>query len=191
MSSSIFLSAHIPFHLILNIINVIIPIRSTDHLEEWCSAQTKTTRQGQGELTLRLVKVLRHFPHPEEEAELVGQLVRGWCAFQGAPEEVWKGMGDDRADVEEMRGSALEVSVVPLLNRPREGSSFIHLLRLNLHLQSWRTGQASVYRPERRSRADRVVGDRVKLKTFPIPPTYPAPRESDLRRPSHLHPQLF
>ena len=58
-----------------------------------------------------VVKVLRHFPHPEEEAELVGQLVRGWCAFEGAPEEVWRSMGDDREGVEEMRGSALEVSL--------------------------------------------------------------------------------
>lgn len=40
---------------------------------------------------------------------MVGQLVRGWCAFEGAPEEVWRSMGEDRKDVEEMTGSALEV----------------------------------------------------------------------------------
>ncbi|ORY27179.1 hypothetical protein BCR39DRAFT_538819 [Naematelia encephala] len=57
-------------------------------------------------------KLLRSFPHPEDEAELVGQLVRAWCAFEGAPEGVWTSMGDDRKDIEEMRGSALELAIV-------------------------------------------------------------------------------
>lgn len=56
-----------------------------------------------------IVKVLRTFPHPEQEADLVGQLVKGWCAFDGAPEDVWLSMGEDRKDIEGMRGSALEV----------------------------------------------------------------------------------
>lgn len=42
----------------------------------------------------------------------MGELVKGWCAFEGAPEDIWEVMGDgeDRNDIEEMRGSALEVS---------------------------------------------------------------------------------
>jgi hypothetical protein len=57
-------------------------------------------------------KVLRTYPGPEDEADFVGELVRGWCAFEGAPEDIWDVMGDDRKDVEEMKGSALEVCLV-------------------------------------------------------------------------------
>ena len=42
----------------------------------------------------------------------MGELVRGWCAFDGAPEDIWEVMGEDRKDVEEMKGSALEVCLV-------------------------------------------------------------------------------
>ena len=66
-------------------------------------------------------KVLRSYPTPSEEADLVGSLVRGWCAFDGAPEDVWGLVGDDRADVEEMRGSALEVSDLTAAKRDQSG----------------------------------------------------------------------
>jgi hypothetical protein len=56
------------------------------------------------------VKVMRKIPHPEDEAQFAGELVRGYCAFDGAPESVWQTMGDDRSEVEETRSSALEVS---------------------------------------------------------------------------------
>lgn len=56
------------------------------------------------------MKFLRKYPRAEDDAELTGELVRGFCAFGGAPEDVWQGMGDDREDVEETRSSALEVS---------------------------------------------------------------------------------
>lgn len=56
------------------------------------------------------MKFLRKYPRVEDDAELTGELVRGFCAFGGAPENVWQGMGDDREDVEETRSSALEVS---------------------------------------------------------------------------------
>lgn len=57
------------------------------------------------------MKILREYPHPEDEAALVTELVRGWCAFDGASQDVWDSMGSDRDDVEEMRGSALEVGL--------------------------------------------------------------------------------
>lgn len=53
---------------------------------------------------------MRKVPHPDDEAAFAGELVRGFCAFDGAPDNVWESMGDDRADVEETRSSALEVS---------------------------------------------------------------------------------
>ena len=53
---------------------------------------------------------MRKIPHPEDDAQLAGEVVRGYCAFDGAPEDVWAGMGDDREEVEETRSSALEVS---------------------------------------------------------------------------------
>jgi hypothetical protein len=39
------------------------------------------------------VKIFRTFPHPEDEADLVGELVRDWCAFQGASDDVWASIG--------------------------------------------------------------------------------------------------
>ena len=54
---------------------------------------------------------MRKIPHPDDDAQLAGELVRGYCAFDGAPEDVWTGMGNDRDEVEETRSSALEVSI--------------------------------------------------------------------------------
>lgn len=56
------------------------------------------------------VKLLRSYPHPEVEEELVSELVGSWCAFDGAGEGVWRSMGTDRKAVEGTKGSALEVS---------------------------------------------------------------------------------
>lgn len=55
------------------------------------------------------VKVLRSQPYAQDEAALVGQLVHAYCAFEGASDEVWASLGEDRKDVEEMTSSALEV----------------------------------------------------------------------------------
>ncbi|WWC89900.1 uncharacterized protein L201_004829 [Kwoniella dendrophila CBS 6074] len=70
----------------------------------------QTTRAAFCELLA--IKILRTFPHPEDAASLVSELVRGYCAFDGAPEEIWDSMGDDREDIEEMTGSALELAIV-------------------------------------------------------------------------------
>lgn len=65
---------------------------------------------------------MRKIPHPDDDAQLAGEIVRGYCAFDGAPEDVWAGMGDDRAEVEETRSSALEVSSVLTLPTQADGS---------------------------------------------------------------------
>ncbi|WRT67253.1 uncharacterized protein IL334_004220 [Kwoniella shivajii] len=70
----------------------------------------QTTRAAFCELLA--IKILRTFPHPEDEAPLVSELVRGYCAFDGAPEEVWTSMGDDKENIEETTGSALELAIV-------------------------------------------------------------------------------
>ncbi|WVQ98885.1 hypothetical protein IAU59_006016 [Kwoniella sp. CBS 9459] len=70
----------------------------------------QTTRAAFCELLA--IKILRTFPRPDDEASLVSELVRGYCAFDGAPEEVWASMGDDKEDIEEMTGSALELAIV-------------------------------------------------------------------------------
>lgn len=67
------------------------------------------TRVGALELTIS-VKIIRASPHADDEAELVDALVHGWCAFDGASEEVWDSFGDERGEVSETTGSALEVS---------------------------------------------------------------------------------
>ncbi|RXK38635.1 hypothetical protein M231_04141 [Tremella mesenterica] len=61
---------------------------------------------------LLAMKLLRTVSHKEDEAELVGELVRGWCPFDGAPEEVWASMGTEADDVKETTGSALELAIV-------------------------------------------------------------------------------
>ncbi|OCF36454.1 nonselective cation channel [Kwoniella heveanensis BCC8398] len=70
----------------------------------------QTTRASFCELLA--IKILRTFPRLDDEASLVSELVRGYCAFDGAPEEVWASMGDDKEDIEEMTGSALELAIV-------------------------------------------------------------------------------
>lgn len=56
------------------------------------------------------MKIIRASPHTDDEAELVDALVHGWCAFDGASREVWDSFGDEREEVAETTGSALEVS---------------------------------------------------------------------------------
>ncbi|WVR05298.1 hypothetical protein IAU60_002312 [Kwoniella sp. DSM 27419] len=70
----------------------------------------QTTRAAFCELLA--IKILRTFPHPEDEASLVSELVRGYCPFDGAPQDIWASMGDDRSDIEEMTGSAIELAIV-------------------------------------------------------------------------------
>ncbi|WVN86773.1 uncharacterized protein L203_101945 [Cryptococcus depauperatus CBS 7841] len=74
------------------------------------SAPVQTTRASFCELLA--IKVLRAYPNTQDEAALVSELVHGHCAFEGAPEKVWKSLGDDRKDIEEMTSSALELAIV-------------------------------------------------------------------------------
>jgi hypothetical protein len=60
-------------------------------------------------LMMRIVKILRSYRRSNDEVELVGQLVKPWCAFEGASSDVWSSMGDEKKAVSETRGSALEV----------------------------------------------------------------------------------
>ncbi|WWC61005.1 uncharacterized protein I303_103582 [Kwoniella dejecticola CBS 10117] len=88
----------------------------------------QTTRAAFCELLA--IKILRTFPHPEDPALLVSELVRGYCAFDGAPEEVWQSMGDDREDIEEMSGSALELAIVSTSKRFLSLPLIQHLINL-------------------------------------------------------------
>ncbi|KAK1924838.1 hypothetical protein DB88DRAFT_534891 [Papiliotrema laurentii] len=63
------------------------------------------------------MKVLRKLPHPENDADLAGELVREFCAFEGAPQEVWASIGEERAEIEEIRNSALELAIVTTSKR--------------------------------------------------------------------------
>lgn len=56
------------------------------------------------------VRLLRSFPHPEDEPALAEELVHAWCAFEGAPADVWDTLGEDKDDVLSTRSSALEAS---------------------------------------------------------------------------------
>ncbi|KAK8869725.1 hypothetical protein IAR55_000293 [Kwoniella newhampshirensis] len=117
----------------------------------------QTTRAAFCELLA--IKILRTFPHPEDEAELVGELVRGHCAFDGAPEDVWASMGDDRKDVEEMTGSALELAIV---------STSKHFLSLPLiqHLVNQIYSGHLIYSPvsSRALLADTYISERTKSR---------------------------
>ncbi|WWD16005.1 hypothetical protein CI109_100429 [Kwoniella shandongensis] len=108
---------------------------------------------------LLAIKILRTFPHPEDEAELVGELVRGYCPFDGAPAEVWASMGDDKKDVEEMTGSALELAIV---------STSKHFLSLPLiqHLVNQIYSGHLIYSPisSRALLADSYVSERTKSR---------------------------
>ncbi|OXG91252.1 nonselective cation channel [Cryptococcus neoformans D17-1] len=74
------------------------------------SAPLQTSRAAFCELLA--IKVLRSQPYAQDEAALVGQLVHAYCAFEGASDEVWASLGEDRKDVEEMTSSALELAIV-------------------------------------------------------------------------------
>lgn len=56
------------------------------------------------------VKILRTFPNPHDEAELASQLVRPWCALDGAPEHVWAAT-EDREEAAATHSSALELAI--------------------------------------------------------------------------------
>ncbi|KAE8541109.1 hypothetical protein D1P53_002463 [Cryptococcus gattii VGV] len=74
------------------------------------SAPLQTSRAAFCELLA--VKVLRSQPYAQDEAALVGQLVHAYCAFEGASDETWASLGEDKKDVEEMNSSALELAIV-------------------------------------------------------------------------------
>ncbi|BEI91416.1 uncharacterized protein CcaverHIS019_0402360 [Cutaneotrichosporon cavernicola] len=60
---------------------------------------------------LLAIKLLRTFHNPNDEEELASQLVRQWCALDGAPEDVWRRV-DDREEAAASRSSALDVAIV-------------------------------------------------------------------------------
>ncbi|KIR25457.1 nonselective cation channel [Cryptococcus deuterogattii LA55] len=74
------------------------------------SAPLQTSRAAFCELLA--IKVLRSQPYAQDEAALVGQLVHAYCAFEGASDEIWASLGEDKKDVEEMNSSALELAIV-------------------------------------------------------------------------------
>ncbi|OCF71722.1 nonselective cation channel [Kwoniella mangroviensis CBS 8886] len=115
---------------------------------------------------LLAIKILRTFPHPEDAASLVSELVRGYCAFDGAPEEVWNSMGDDREDIEEMAGSALELAIVSTSKHFLSLPLIQHLINLIY------TGQL-IYSP---ISARSIITD-----------SYISERTRQRRRPSHSH----
>ncbi|CAK9787316.1 hypothetical protein CC85DRAFT_258274 [Cutaneotrichosporon oleaginosum] len=62
------------------------------------------------------IKFLRTFPNPNDEAELASQLVRQWCALDGAPEDVWRRV-DDREEAAASKSSALDIAIVASAKR--------------------------------------------------------------------------
>ncbi|KAK4686667.1 hypothetical protein P7C73_g3457, partial [Tremellales sp. Uapishka_1] len=120
-------------------------------------APLQTTRAAFCEILA--IKMLRTFPSISEEAELVGELVRGWCAFDGASEEVWLSMGDDRSEVAEMRGSALELAIVS------ESKHFLSLPLIQHLITQIYTGHL-VYSPQstRSLIADSYISERTKQR---------------------------
>ncbi|ODO10755.1 hypothetical protein I350_01352 [Cryptococcus amylolentus CBS 6273] len=74
------------------------------------SAMVESTRATFCELLA--IRILRAYPNVQDEAALVGELVHAHCAFDGAPDEIWESLGEDRKDVEEMTSSALELAIV-------------------------------------------------------------------------------
>ncbi|KAJ9114907.1 hypothetical protein QFC20_001280 [Naganishia adeliensis] len=61
------------------------------------------------------IKLLRTFA--DSELELVSVLTKGYCPLEGAPDNVWDSMGDDREDIEDEVGNALEMSIVSSAKR--------------------------------------------------------------------------
>jgi hypothetical protein len=61
--------------------------------------------------SLTPVKFLRTYPNPNDEAGLASQLVRQWCALDGAPEDVWRCV-DDREEAAASKSSALDIAIV-------------------------------------------------------------------------------
>ncbi|ODN98517.1 nonselective cation channel [Cryptococcus wingfieldii CBS 7118] len=74
------------------------------------SAMVQATRAAFCELLA--IRILRAYPNVQDEAALVGELVYSHCAFDGAPDQIWESLGEDRKDVEEMTSSALELAIV-------------------------------------------------------------------------------
>ncbi len=118
------------------------------------------------------MKILRTFPDPSDEVELVGELVKGWCAFAGASESVWASMGPERREVEVMRGSALEVSLLSLMKTvTREISSHTALEITWYDLYTAR--------------------NRLFIKTLPFSPIDPTFNRPNLFGSSHLFTYIF
>jgi hypothetical protein len=109
------------------------------------------------------VKVLRSFPDLQDEANVAEALVHGWSAFGGAPKSVWDSMGEDKREVEDATGSALEVSPISAICcRRLPGGSHAS--------QS----------------ADSAASYRLVVQAFPIAPSDPASDQPNLHWPPHL-----
>lgn len=105
------------------------------------------------------MKIIRASPHTDDEADLVDALVHGWCAFDGASQEVWDSFGDEREEVAETTGSALEVSYQSPFERTLPG---------------WT------------SELTRSASDRLAIKTLPLAAPHPTPHLANLHRTPHL-----
>lgn len=99
---------------------------------------------------LTVVKILRTFPNPTDEAELAEQLVRPWCALAGAPEHVWAAT-EDREEAAAAHASALELAIVAqakhFISQPmvQHLVAEIHSGRLTYEPISFKTGEVRVY----------------------------------------------
>ncbi|GMK58888.1 hypothetical protein CspeluHIS016_0603300 [Cutaneotrichosporon spelunceum] len=111
---------------------------------------------------LLAIKLLRTFPNPNDEEGLASQLVRQWCALDGAPEDVWRRV-DDREEAAESKSSALDVAIVASAKR------FIAQPVLQHILQEIGNGNLT-YTPQQ---SVAVIRD-----------TYVAPRQSHIRLPT-------
>ena len=71
----------------------------------------RASDQRENMLILPTVKILRATFEEGEEAEYVGELVRAYCSYDGAPESVMRALDEDKEELEESRTTALEVSL--------------------------------------------------------------------------------
>ncbi|ODN83174.1 hypothetical protein L202_01365 [Cryptococcus amylolentus CBS 6039] len=121
------------------------------------SAMVESTRATFCELLA--IRILRAYPNVQDEAALVGELVHAHCAFDGAPDEIWESLGEDRKDVEEMTSSALELAIVSTSKNFDALPLIQHLIKLIY------SGQL-IYSPEssRSIISDSYVSERTRQK---------------------------
>ncbi|ORX39957.1 hypothetical protein BD324DRAFT_615672 [Kockovaella imperatae] len=82
---------------------------------------------------LLAMKILRATFHDGEEAEYVGELVMAFSAFDGAPSEVIKSLGDEKVELEHVKTSALELAIVSKAKHFLSQSLIQHLMNEIYH----------------------------------------------------------